>query len=79
MRRWKRLPAVPSNKVTLNSVVPPSSDWAAAHYYDFSTARGNLCSNFAFFMGTEEALRSVLRAFSIFQHLSHLPVASPSL
>ena len=29
---------------------------------------GNLCSNFAFFVSAEEALRSVLRALLMFQH-----------
>jgi hypothetical protein len=38
----------------------------------------NLCSNFAFSIRAEEALRRVLRALSIFQHLNHLPAASPS-
>src|SRR5215831_7081947 len=38
----------------------------------------NLCREFAFFIGTEEAVRSVLRALSTFQHLNHLPAASPS-
>ena len=43
----------------------------------------NLCSNFALFICAEEALRSVLRALSISQHLNrlpvnHLPVESPS-
>jgi hypothetical protein len=39
---------------------------------------GNLCSNFALFVGAEEALRSVLRALLVFQYLNHLPAASPS-
>ena len=38
----------------------------------------NRCSNFAFIMGAEEALRSVLRVYSVFQYLNHLSVASPS-
>ena len=38
----------------------------------------NVSGNFAFFMGAEEALRSVLRAQPILQHLSHLPATSPS-
>jgi hypothetical protein len=41
-------------------------------------AAWNLCSNFAFLIGTEEALGGVLRALSTFQHLNHLPAASPS-
>jgi hypothetical protein len=46
---------------------------------DLSTSgASNLRGNFAFSMGAEEALRSVLRALSIFQRLNHLPAAKPS-
>jgi hypothetical protein len=38
-----------------------------------------MSGDFAFFLGAEEALRSVLRAYSIFHHLNHWSVASPSL
>jgi hypothetical protein len=36
-----------------------------------------VCNNFALFVRAEEALRSVLRALSTFQHLNHLAAISP--